>query len=79
MRQCFLMEYREDDEWHPVSIVFTTRVDVDSRVLNYAEVGKIAQEDIRARLIWTSAEYIKLHESGIKAFERPGGPIAWIG
>ena len=79
MRQCFLIEFRHYGEWKIAMLLITTQDDIDSRMPYFAERTGFAQEDIRARWIWTTAEAGELQASGTVAYETPGGPIAWLG
>lgn len=79
MRQCFALEYLDNGEWNVALWVIGTREEIEPDIPEYAKMIGIAPERIRLRWIWTVAEANKLREQGVKAFERPGGLIAWLG
>ena len=79
MRQCFAIECLNDGEWSVALWVIGTRRELEPDIPEYAEMIGITPECIRLRWIWTTDEANELRERGIKAFERSGGPIAWVG
>lgn len=79
MRQCFAIEYLDDGEWNVALWVIVTRRELEPDLPKYAKMIGMTPEDVRLRWIWTTGEANELREQGFKAFERPGGLIAWVG
>lgn len=76
MRRCFAIECLIDGEWNVALWVIATRRELEPDIPKYAKMIEPVPEHIRLRWIWTTDEANELREQGIKAFERPGGPIA---
>ena len=79
MRQCFAIEYLEDDNsWAVALCVIGSRRDIEADLNEYGGLNGLDPQRMRLRWVWTTAEANALRESGIKMFERPGGVIAWV-